>query len=149
MSGPARIDHVSANYTELYFRRYLPFRLKYPIFVMCLSIACPTIPLGLHVGKTRGFDSVLSGRCASRVGDLTLDLIKSSSNPLSGTRIRRGFDHLTYTNGGVFNDLFDQIPTLPAHCPGGIVGPTIDRCISCRRKLIKFCSSEEDFATVV
>lgn len=32
-------------------------------------------PLGLHVGKTRGFDSVLNGRCAPRVGDLTIELI--------------------------------------------------------------------------
>ena len=97
------------------------------------------------MGKTRGFDSVLSGRCASRVGDLTLDLIKSPSNPLSGTRIRRGFDHLTCPNGGVFNHLFDQIPTLPHTLPqGGIVGPTIDRCI--KRIILLSCtdSSHQD-----
>ena len=70
----------------------------------------------VQCGKTRGFDSVLNGRCAPRMGDLTLDLIKSSSNPLSGTRVRRGFDHLTCPNGGVFNHLFGQIPT---HCPRG------------------------------
>ena len=95
------------------------------MLIMHLSIACPTIP-PLYVGKTRGFDSVLNGRCAPRVGDLTLDLIKSPSNPLSGTRVRRGFDHLTCPNGGVFNHLFGQIPTLPHPLPhaGGIVGLT-------------------------
>ena len=76
-------------------------------------------PLGLHVGKTRGFDSVLNGRCAPRVGDLTLDLIKSPSNPLSGTRVKRGFDHLTCPNGEVFNHLFGQITTLPHPLPQG------------------------------
>ena len=103
----------------------------------------PLSPLGLHVGKTRGFDSVLSGRCASRVGDLTLDLIKSPSNPLSGTRIRRGFDHLTCPNGGVFNHLFDQIPTLPHTLPqGGIVGPTINRCIMPAQKASDYSKTD-------
>ena len=87
------------------------------ILVMRLSIACPTIPPGAICGKTRGFDSVLNGRCAPRVRDLTLDLIKSPSNPLSGTRVRRGFDHLNCPNGGVFNHLFGQIPTLPHPLP--------------------------------
>ena len=29
---------------------------------MCLSIVCPTAPPGVHMGKRRGFDSVLNGR---------------------------------------------------------------------------------------
>ena len=62
---------------------------------------------------------------------MTLDLIKPPSNPLSGTRVKRRFDHLTCPNGGVFNHLFGQITTLPHLLPqGGIVGAIIDRCIN-------------------
>ena len=53
---------------------------------------------------------------------------KSSShiaNPLSGTRVRRGFDHLTCLNDGVFDHLFGQAqPSVP--CRAGLI---IDRYI--------------------
>ena len=52
--------------------------------------------------------------------------IKSPYNPVSGARVRRGFDHLTCPNVEVFDHLFGQIPT---QCFRGIVGLTIDRCI--------------------
>ena len=62
---------------------------------------------------------------------------KSPPNPLSGTGVRRGFDNLTCPNGGIFDHLFGQIPTIPHPLPqGGIVGPTIDRCIT--RTCIKY-----------
>ena len=35
VTGPVKINHVSANYTELYFHQYLLFRIKYPISVSC------------------------------------------------------------------------------------------------------------------
>ena len=35
VTGPAKINHVSTNYTELYFRKYLPFRMQYSISVSC------------------------------------------------------------------------------------------------------------------
>ena len=39
-------------------------------------------PLGLHRGKAGGFSSVLNGRRAPRVGNLTLEVVKSPHNPL-------------------------------------------------------------------
>ena len=39
--------------------------------IVCQSIVCLTIPLGLHMGKRRGFDSVLNERHAPRVGNVT------------------------------------------------------------------------------
>ena len=42
--------------------------------------------------------------------------IKSSYNLLSRTRVRRGFDHLTYLHGEIFDKLLSQIPT---QCPKG------------------------------
>ena len=107
-------------------------------------------PLGLCMGKTRGFDSVLNERlCAPGVGNLTwpsiwplnfrfvgtewvgiwfqwvffhpllslvfsfkcIRKIKSSYILLLKTRVRRGFNHLTCLNGGIFDHLFGQIPT--------------------------------------
>ena len=35
VTGPTKIDHVSTNYTKLYFRSYLSFRMHYPISVSC------------------------------------------------------------------------------------------------------------------
>ena len=35
VTAPAKIDHVSANYTELYFRYYLSFRKYYLISASC------------------------------------------------------------------------------------------------------------------
>ena len=35
MTGPAEINHFSANYTEFYFRYYLPFKMQYPISASC------------------------------------------------------------------------------------------------------------------
>ena len=99
-------------------------------------------PLGLHVGNTGDLtqfwtkDMPLGWEIWPSIDPLTFDLLEYSKrvqtisppNPLSGTRARRGFDHLTCLNGEVFDHLFGQIPT---HCPrGGIVGPTNDRCIS-------------------
>ena len=39
-------------------------------------------PLGLHRGKAGGFSLVLNGRRAPRVGNLTLEVVKSPHNPL-------------------------------------------------------------------
>ena len=34
VTEPAKVDHVNANYTELYFRNmYLSFRMQYPISI--------------------------------------------------------------------------------------------------------------------
>ena len=35
VTGPVKIDHMSTNYTKLYCRYYLPFRMQYPIFISC------------------------------------------------------------------------------------------------------------------
>ena len=55
---------------------------------------------------------------------------KSPYNLLSETMVRKGFDHLIYLKGRVFDYLFGQILTLPTQFTSGdIVGLTIDRYI--------------------
>ena len=34
VTGPAKINHVSANYTKIYFRQYHQLRMCYPISII-------------------------------------------------------------------------------------------------------------------
>ena len=45
----AKINHVSANYTELYFCKYLLFRTKYPAFVSCRKITLNSAVLVMKI----------------------------------------------------------------------------------------------------
>jgi len=97
---------------------------------MHLSIVRPIIPLGQWVGKGGGIDLVLNKICACRVGNF--GWIKSPPNRFQiQKKDRKGFDHLTFPNGGAFEFLVGQISTLPHQLPqGGMVGHAIDRSIS-------------------
>jgi len=109
--------------------------------LMQLSVPCPTIPLGLYVGNTGVFDSLLNKRSAYKVGNLTFDFWSLYFWFTTNSNIFNNIPPNPHQEQGLGGDLITQQAPLVGHLITSLikspppyslpqVGQDIDRCIA-------------------